>query len=124
MLGTRLPEGTTFAEVAERFGDINARLERDHLVKRLCVLHPGTVWYSPARGAVANATYMLARAEPLVLQVNAREPEHAFYRFRVELLGHLRRSVLNLVGVAQDHGRPLPTRDVRTYGSAAFNGHS
>lgn len=124
VLGTRLPEGATFSEVAERFGAINARLGRDHMVKMLCVLDHGTAWYSPASGTVANATYMLDREEPLVLQVNHREPENAFYRFYVELLGHLTRSVLNLVNIAGSYGRPLPMRDVRTYGAAEFNSPS
>ena len=124
VFATSLPEGATLAEVAERFGAINARLERDHMVKMLCVLDHGTAWYGPASGTVVNATYMLDREEPLVLQVNSGEPDHAFYRFYVELLGHLTRSVLNLVGVARDYGRPPPPRDVRTYDSAAFNGGS
>ena len=56
----------------------------------LCVLGHGTAWYSVESSNPANATYMADRGVPLIMQINRREPENAFYRYYVEILGHLR----------------------------------
>ena len=44
VFATRLADGVSFDKVAERFGAINALLDRDHMVTALCVLDAGTAW--------------------------------------------------------------------------------
>ena len=121
VLATRLAEGLSFDDAVSRFGAINSRLDRDHMVKMLCVLGHGTAWYSVSSGNPYNATYMEDRDQRLILQINHQEPENAFYRFYVELMGHLTRSVLGLAGMMSMYGEPPPARDTRTYESAAYN---
>ena len=119
VFATGLKDGITFNDIAQRFGSINAMLTRDTMVKMLCVLDRGTAWYSVESGSPYNATYMTDRCQPLLLQVNSREPQSAFYRFYIELLGHLTRSVLGLAGLK--YGNPPPPRYVVKYGTAVFN---
>ena len=121
VLGARLPSGYTFEDIADRFGTINARLERDSMVKMLCVLGHGTAWYSVSTGNPINATYMLDRDQPLILQINHNEPENSFYRLYGELLGHGTRSVLGLANMISDYGQPPPTRLTQSYEAAEFN---
>ena len=121
VFATRLQDGVTFNDVVRRFGCINARLSRDNMLKMLCVLDQGTAWYSVASGSPYNATHMTDRHEALVLQINDGEPDSAFYRFYVELLGHLTRSVLGLANTSPEYGNPPPPRSVVTYKNAVFN---
>ena len=121
VLATRLTEGLSFADAVSRFGAINSRLDRDHMVKMLCVLGHGTAWYSVESGNPLNATYMTDRDQRLILQINHREPQNAFYRFYVELMGHLTRSVLGLHDLTGQYGEPPLRRDVRTYEAADSN---
>ena len=100
VFATGLEDGITFCDIVQRFGAINAMLTRNDMVKMLCVLDHGTAWYSVATGRPFNATYMADRHQVLVLQVNGREPQNAFYRLYIELLGHLTRSVLGLVNLS------------------------
>ncbi|MDE2695346.1 MAG: hypothetical protein OXH97_02355 [Chloroflexota bacterium] len=103
VLGVGAKAGTTFEELATRFGRINSLLEREHRVTALCVLDPsGTAWYS-TRGA-ANATHMWDRQEALKLRVIERDD--SFYRLFVHLFGHLTRSVLNITNVSTRYGEP------------------
>ena len=121
VLATRLGESLTFDDAVSRFGEINAKLGRDHMVKTLCVLGHGTAWYSVESGNPFNATYMTDREQRLILQINHREPQNAFYRFYVELMSHLTRSVLGLADMMSKYGEPPPRRDIRTYEAAEFN---
>ena len=121
VFATRLRDDTTFDDVVHRFGAINARLNRSHMVKMLCILSHGTAWYSVESGSPYNATHMTDRQEPLILQINHGEPANSFYRFFMEILGHLTRSVLRLTDVASDYGEPPPTSDIRRFDGAAFN---
>jgi len=121
VLATRLQKGLSFDAVVERFAEINVRLNRDHMVKMLCVLGHGSAWYSVESGNPYNATYMWDRQERLVLQVNDQEPDSVFYRYFVELLGHLTRSVLGLGGITGTYGPPPPPRAVLRHGAALFN---
>ena len=121
VFATRLQDGVTFSDVVRRFGDVNAMLTRDNMVKVLCVLDQGTAWYSVATGSPYNADYMKDRHQALVLQINDGEPLNAFYRFYVELLGHLTRSVLGLTNTTSEYGGPPPPRKVVPYENAAFN---
>lgn len=121
VLATRIPDGSTFDDVVNRFAEINAKLNRKDMVKMLCVLDEGTAWYSVESGTPFNATYMTDRSVPLILQVNHREPENAFYRYYVETLGHLTRSVLGLHNVPAMYGESPPQRDIKSFPNAVFN---
>jgi len=121
VFATRIHPDVSFEHLAWRFGEVNAGLDRDHMVKMLCVLDAGTAWYSVASGNTYNATFMWDRLDPLALQINLCEPDNAFYRYFVELLGHLTRSVLGLTGIAATYGEPPPPRKVARYPSARFN---
>ena len=121
VFATRIPNRSTFDDVVARFGEINAKLDRKDMVKMLCVLGQGTAWYSVESGNPYNATYMADRGVPLIMQINRREPENAFYRYYVEILGHLSRSVLGLGDLTSAYGESPPARDIRAYPDAVFN---
>ncbi len=121
VFATRLADGVSFDLIAERFGAINAMLNRDHMVTALCVLDAGTAWYSVESGNPYNADFMRDRSQNLILQVNAMEPDNALYRWFVLLASHLTRSVLGLTRVFRDYGSPPPHRNVRRYSAATFN---
>ena len=121
VFATGLMDGLPFHDVVQRFGRINASLSRRHMVNMLCILDAGTAWYSVESGSPYNADYMRDRQQPLILQENDRESENAFYRFYVELLGHLTRSVLGLANISSAYGNPPPHRKVIALAEAAFN---
>ena len=121
VFATGLMDSLPFQDVVQRFGTINASLSRRHMVNMLCILDAGTAWYSVESGNPYNADYMRDRQQTLILQVNDREPENAFYRFYVELLGHLTRSVLHLINIDTEYGNSPPRRQVTTYNDAVFN---
>ena len=121
ILATRLGDGVTFDEVADRFGAINMLLDREHMVTMVCVLDGGTAWYSVESGVPYDADFMTDRGESLILQVNGREPDNAFYRWYVLLMTHLTRTVLGLSNVFHAYGRSPPARTIRSYPEAAFN---
>ena len=121
VFGLRLATGVTLDDLVKRFGEINELLNRNHMVTMLCVLDGGTAWYSTAAGSPYNADFMRDRSEPLILQVNSREPDNAFYRWSVLLAGHLTRSVLGLREVFDAYGSPPPHRTVLHYPLALFN---
>ena len=104
-----------FDKVAERFGAINAMLDRNHMVTTLCVLDAGTAWYSVESGRPYDADFMTDRRQKLILQVNAMEPDYAFYRWYVLLASHLTRSILSLSDVFDAYGSAPPQRSVRRY---------
>ena len=117
----RLQSDATFNDIAHRFGRINAMLTRDHMVKTLCVLGHGTAWYSVPGSSSYGATHMKDRDQVLVMELNDGEPDNAFYRFYILLLGHLTRSVLGIADMAAGYGNPPPRREVVNYGEAVFN---
>ena len=121
IFATRIPARSTFDDVVNRFGGINAKLNRTDMVTMLCVLGHGTAWYSVDSGQPYNATYMSDRNTPLIMQVNGNEPENAFYRYYVEMLGHLTRSVLGLHDITSVYGASPPSRATRSYPTAKFN---
>ena len=121
VVATRLHGDVSFDDVVRRFGAINADLNRDHMITMLCVLGHGSAWYSVETGQPYNATYMADRESKLVLQMNDKEPKNVFYRFYVELLGHLSRSVLGFGTLSSDYGEPPPPREVLPYDTATFN---
>ena len=111
----------TYDGIVNRFGEINALLDRKHMVTMLCVLAHGTAWYSVASDIPYDSDFMRDRQEPLVLQVNEGEPDNAFYRLYVLMMTHLTRSVLGLSDVFHVYGSQPPARNVRCYPDAAFN---
>ena len=121
VFATRIPDRSNFRDVANRFAEINAKLNRKDMVKMLCVLDEGTAWYSVESGSPYNATYMTDRADPLIMQINHREPENAFYRYFVETLGHLTRSVLGLHKLTSTYGEIPPPRNTESFPDAVFN---
>ena len=121
VFGTRIQDGIEFHDIARRFDQINAHLNRDQMVTMLCILDQGTAWYSVKSGSPYNATFMTDRQEPLRLQINHKEPENAFYRFFVHLSGHLTRSVLGLGGLSSEYGSPPPPRDTIYDENAFYN---
>ena len=121
VFATRLEDGVSFEEIANRFGAINAMLDRNSMVKTLCVLDAGTAWYSVESGNPYDADFMRDRGENLILQINAEESDNAFYRWYVLLGSHLTRSVLGLTGVFRGYGSSPPHRNVMFYPNAAFN---
>ena len=121
VFATRIPKRSTFDDMVKRFGEINAKLNRNDMVKMLCVLDQGTAWYSVESGNPFNANYMTDRGVPLIMQISRKEPENAFYRYYVEILGHLTRSVLSLHDLTSAYGEPPPFRDICSYPDAAFN---
>ena len=46
---------------------------------------------------------------------------NAFYRFYIELLGHLTRSVLGIANMAPKYGNPPPPRKAVKFENAVFN---
>ena len=121
IFATRLPNPTNFDDVVNRFAEINAKLSRKDMVKMLCVLGHGTAWYSVESGDPYNATYMADGNRQLIMQINHKEPKNSFYRYYVEILGHLTRSVLGLHEISNIYGEPPPPRDSRSFPKAAFN---
>ena len=117
-----LEDGMSFEDAARRFGAINEMLDRNHMVKLLCVLDAGTAWYSVESGEPLDADYMRDRRANLILQVNSGEPNNAFCRWYTLLGAHLTRSVLALMGLSHAYGSPPPHRTVTHYPNAVFNG--
>lgn len=121
VFGTRIQDGIEFHDIARRFDQINACLNRDQMVTMLCILDQGTAWYSVRSGEPYNATFMTDRQEPLILQVNYQEPQNAFYRFFQHLSGHLARSVLGLGRLSSEYGSPPPPRETIDNENAFYN---
>lgn len=121
VFATRLADGVPFDMIADRFGTINAMLDRNHMVTMLCVLDEGAAWYSVESGSPYNADFMRDRGENLILQICATEPDNTFYRWYALLAAHLTRSVLGLANVFDTYGSAAPHRAVRHYPEAVFN---
>ena len=121
VFATRLANGITFNEVVQRFAAINTKLKRDEMVSMLCVLDAGAAWYSVKSGNPMNADFMRDRTTPLALQIDNDEPHDVFYRHYVLLMGHLTRSVLDILDVASAYGNPPPPRNVMQFPDAVFN---
>ena len=94
ILATKMKCGIQFREIVYRFGEINARLGRDHMITALYVLDEGVAWYSPLDGSCGEATFMWDRHKPIGLRFSSQTPQGVFYVFFRQLLSHLTRSVL------------------------------
>ena len=122
VLGTKLKEDVAFRDIAFRFGQINASLDRDEMVKNLYVLGNGMAWYSPADGSVGEATFMWDRRSPIHLSFSDQKQVNIFYVFFAQLVGHLTRSVLNVLGIHTSYGpNTLPEFQQVPFQNAVFN---
>ena len=104
VLATKLKEGVEFRDVAHRFGQINALLNRDEMVKNLYVLGHGTAWYSPTDDSDSATTYMCDLNKPLQLKFSDQKPENIFYVFFVQLSLHLMRAILKVDNLFTSYG--------------------
>ena len=122
VLATRLKDGIDFRDIARRFGQINACLNRDEMVKNLYVLGHGAAWYSPEDGRAGDATFMWDRLTPIQLKVSDQKPENIFYVFFVQLLGHLTRSILRVDELHISYGaKELPQSECVPIEKAIYN---
>ena len=123
IVGTRLPEGIPFKELALRFGTINSYLNRDEMINMLCVLNHGAASYEVKTGEAKyhGATFMWDRSEDLYLSIETSKPDLVFYRFYVALSGHLYRSVLNTRNIVENYGEVHREFEVHKFESALYN---
>ena len=75
VFATRLADGVPFDKVAERFGAINAMLDRNHMVTTLCVLDAGTAWYSVESGRPYEADFMTDHLSEMFHAYGSAPPE-------------------------------------------------
>ena len=125
IMGTRLPDGVTFTELACRFGRINSCLNRGEMVNMLCVLDHGVASYEVKTGETTyiDASFMWDRSEDLYLSIETSEPGMVFYRFYVAVAGHLYRSVLNTRNIVEEYGEVNRQFEVREFDGALYNQH-
>ena len=122
VLATKLKEGVEFRDVARRFGQINARLNRDEMVKNLYVLGHGAAWYSPTDGSDAATTFMSDGYKSLQLKFSDQKPENIFYIFFVQLSLHLMRSILKVDELFTSYGpKELPQSECIPIENAIYN---
>ena len=122
VLATRLNKGVAFRDVVRRFGQINARLNRDEMVKNLYVLGHGAAWYSPADGSAGDATFMWDRDKRIQLRVSGQKPENTFHVFFVQLSLHLKRSILRVDEIFTSYGpKELPQSECIPIEKAIYN---
>ena len=121
VFATGLKDGVCFDEIVDRFGAINALLDRSHMVTTLCVLDAGAAWYSAERSGVYDADFMRDRTKNLILQILTKDHDSVFYHWHGMLVAHLTRSVLSILDVSRAYGNPPPPRDTRRYPNAVFN---
>ncbi len=123
IMGTRLPDGVTFKELALRFGRINSGLNRDEMVNMLCVLDHGVASYEVKTGETTyrDATFMWDRSEDLYMSIETSEPDKVFYRLFATLYGHLSRSVLDTREIVANYGEVNRQFEVREFDGALYN---
>lgn len=123
IVGTTLPKGVTFKNLALRFGKINSYLNRDEMINTLCVLGHGVASYEVKTGETKyrDATFMWDRSEALYMSIETSKPDRVFYRFYVALSGHLYRSVLNTRNIVATYGEVNRQFEVREFNGALYN---
>ena len=99
VLATKVKDGVDFKDIVRRFGKINGHMRRDEMVTGLYVLSCGEAWYAPMNGSSGDATFMWDRNTKIGLRFSDQQPESVFYVFFRQLLGHLTRSVLDVVSI-------------------------
>ncbi len=123
IIGIGISGGIEFRDIAFRFGQINASLERSEMVTMLCVLGHGAVWYEAKDTGTVNATYMTDRDKQLLLAVHDQEPDNTFYRYFSHISGHLHRSVLNTTNIDENYGEPVSKYYTYPCLGAQYNSH-
>ena len=123
VLGTRIQKGISFPELAMRFGQINASLNRDEMVTELCVLGHGVAMYHVPddNSGHREATFMSDRQDQLIMGMYLQDPDKAFYLLLVHLLGHLTRSVLEVHDLHRRYGRLNMRSELIEWRNAKFN---
>ena len=123
VLGTRIQQDVSFHDLAMRFGRINAELDRDEMVRELCVLDHGVAMYmvQDESSGYVEADFMRDRQERLVMGIYDQEPDEAFYILFIHTLGHLTRSVLQVHDLHRRYGDFKPTSDLIQWGNTRFN---
>ena len=123
IMGTSIPEGVTFKELALRFDRINSCLNRDEMINSLCVLGHGVASYEVKtdEAKYRNATFMWDKSEHLYLSIETCKPDRVFYRFYVALSGHLYRSVLNTRDIVATYGEVNRQFEVHDCDGALYN---
>jgi hypothetical protein len=101
------PEGP-FVDLAKRFFLINsmtaAGTHRDHVVKMLCVLNAGIAYYGVQTGLTTqNADFSRDRHLDLI-ETTTSVQDDCVYVFYTQLLGHLTRSVLDILDIPLLYG--------------------
>jgi hypothetical protein len=98
VLATQVEKGFEFDEIIRRFVAINQRLRRLEMVRSLCVLGVGTVYwvYRDECGSIAPALFMGddLHKELHIAYSSAEDIGSAFYPFAENLLLHLYHSIL------------------------------
>ena len=123
ILGTRIQPGVSFRDLANRFGRINAELDRHEMVRELCVLEHGVAMYmvGNGQGDFVEADFMRDRNDELEMAFYDQEPENAFFMLFIHTLGHLTRSVLQIHDLHRVYGSYEPTSDTMPWQDALFN---
>ncbi len=122
VLGTKLKSGLSFSDIARRFGEINASLNRSDMVSALCLFDQGIVLYLTKEEDFhhVHASYMWDRQAPLVMGIYD-QPDKAFYVLFIHLMGHLTRSVLGVHDLNNHYGNFQATNKLIHYEGALFN---
>ncbi len=123
VVGTRMQEGVSFRDLAQRFGRINAELNRDEVVRELCVLGQGVAMYMvhDGRSGLIEADFMRDRQRKLVMGIYDEEPDNAFYILFIHTLGHLTRSVLQVHALHYRYGDFRAASEFMPWDNAKFN---
>lgn len=122
IIATRISDGITFEDLANRFGRINSCLKRDEMVNMLCILDHGVASYEVRTEATyRDATFMWDRSKDLYMSIETSEPDKVFYRFFVLLSGHLSRSVLDTKDIVNHYGDSNRKIEIREFDGALYN---
>ena len=123
VFGVRLAPRVEFQDLALRFGEINALLNRDEMVTTLCVLGHGIAEYYVKTGerTYIDADFMRDRQKAICLTIDVNEPEGVFYKFYSALFAHLNRSVLGLQHIVRDYGESRRKFVVHRFDGAIYN---
>ena len=79
------------------------------MVKLLCVLDSGFAYYGIGQRDSRNADFCRDRTSVLTETTITEAPGDVFYLLHAHLLGHLTRSILDVLGIAENYGHGAPT---------------
>jgi len=113
ILASRLDPAMRFEDVARRFFLLNeqvGRTSRDEMVKMLCILDSGVAYYGLGRNDATNADFCRDRNSELTETTITISPEDVLFILYAHLLGHLTRSILNILHISTNYGYGRPTQ--------------